>query len=139
MITRIDRINEVRIPKGYFKATEHFVLPGKAIPGSETAEVWDEAFTKGQIIDIDPEKRSVKVFNNTTRGWESKAIDYKKFMEPAFYAVFKNNTEPASSKDLEDKVSHDTNLEFVTTIKNFKRRAQELGLTDATRLKIRVI
>lgn len=139
MITKIDRINEVRIPKGYFKATEHFVLPGMAIKGSENKEVWDEAFSKGQLIDINPENRSVKVFNTTTRGWEQKDIDYIKFMKPEFYAIFKNNTIPATSRDLEDKVSHDTDLEFITTIKNFKRRTQELGLDDSTRLKIKVI
>ena len=142
MITSINefkkyqRINEVRIPKGYFKVLVSFTLPGH--------EGYDIVFNKNEILEIDPESRTVKFYEKYREIWENKDIIYNQFMMPDVYKIFKENTvkiDPADYTNItkvKPKVDPDK-VEFTTTVKNFPKKAASLGLDTFNKVKVETI
>lgn len=144
MITSINEfnqyINEVRLPHGYFKVKNTFSLPhGK----------WDVMFNRDNIIEIDTENKTVKIwsriFNNTSGSnksgnWKSKDYPYLDLMQPDLYKSFKENSIRLAPEETPSFVVKNNDItQFTTTVKNFNRKAEELGLEDSDKIKVVIL
>jgi len=145
MITSINEfnkyINEVRLPHGYFKITNTFSLPhGK----------WDVMFNRGNIIEIDTDKKIIKnwsrIFNNTsgsnkTGNWKFKEFPYLDLMQSNLYKIFKTNSVRLAAEETPEFASNniDNITQFTTTVKKFAQKIEELDLADSTKIKVVIL
>lgn len=133
---KYQRINEVRIPKGYFKVINSFSLPGH--------DGYDIVFNKDEILEIDPDNRTVKFYEKFRGIWKIKDILYNQLMLPEIYKVFKENSvkvDPADYTEFTNiKPQKDLDkIEFTTTVKNFPKKAAATGLDSSDKVKVETI
>lgn len=106
------RLNEVRIPTGKFKVVDTFRLPG--------LDNCDEIFNQNDIIEINPESRSIKKWSDDLDKWVQKEVDWKELIKPEVYSVLKMNTTKQNTESEQ--------MQFKTTVKGFNKAAEKEGL-----------
>lgn len=53
---------------------------------------WNIVFYKGNKIQVSYKNREVLFFNQNTRNWEKKDLDYKNFLSPENFGKFSQNS-----------------------------------------------
>jgi GNAT superfamily N-acetyltransferase len=137
LVERFSPLNEVRIPKGYFRIANAFMLPGQ--------DGWDESFSSEQIIEIDPQNRNIRALytvkhdGKVKKSWGRKNVNFLEFMKPEVYAVFKANSVRLSESEAEEFLPEESGEEFVTTVKRFNKKAEEVGLDPDDKIKVKTV
>ncbi len=120
-------INEVRLPMGYFKVINGFMLPGK--------DNFDIIFNKDKFIQINTETKQILMWSVELNKWTPCSISYNELMGQTLYAKFKENTIRIGAEKLPRGVDVDS-VAFNTTVRAFNKRAQEEGLTLDDKIKV---
>jgi hypothetical protein len=133
MITSINefrQLNENRYKIVYYKVTNPFRLLDK--------DGWDVNFPKDQIIEVDPNNGTVKSFNEETKRWDDKGLEYREPINQEFYNIFKENTVKVEKGEIAGILRMPTMAEFQTTVRKFQQKADEMGLEPDDSIRVRL-
>lgn len=120
-------INEVRLPSGYFRILNQFMLPG--------ADNFDTVFNKNKIIHIDTENKKVLMWNSYNSEWNDCGVTYNQLMDQTLYNKFKANSVKVSLEELPKEIPAKV-FTFNTTVRAFNRRADDEGLEPDDKIKV---
>ncbi len=127
------KLNCVRLPSAYFQVINRFTLPG-------ADKQWEINFSPGEIIHIDPVNKVVRGFSPTNQQWKPKEISLVDLMQPAKYAIFKQNVKRLDPTQVKNKgIGYEDHVEFNTTVRALPKRADELGLEQGTKINVKVV
>lgn len=127
ILNKYQSINEVRLPTGYFKITNQFMLPG--------ADGFDTVFNKNKIIHIDTENKKVYMWNGYNAEWDLCGVTYNDLMDQTLYNKFKTNSVRIGTDELPSDIPSKV-FSFNTTVRAFNRRADEEGLEPGDKIKV---
>ncbi len=140
MITSINefknnmKVNEVRLPDGYFKILKNFYLP-------ISKDNQDIVFNKDQIVHIDTTNKKIFAYNTNINEQVDKDVDYFKLMHPDNYKIFKDNSERTipNPEILPKQFKPETEDSFTVSVKRLNNKIQSLNLNPDTKLKITIL
>lgn len=129
-------LNEVRLPKGFFKVVNSFTLPGKG--------EWDAVFNKDEYLYLDSQNKDVLGYATQARTWRGKEVDFKYLLSPIGYQEFTKNIEKldpslvpnANSLTKQTKAAP---KEFTTVVGRVSKRLNDLNLDPSTKIKVSVL
>lgn len=125
-------INEVRLPNGYFKVVNSFILKGE--------DDWDITFMENQIIQIDTENKKINNWNTTLEKWTKSGISYSALMLSQNYSIFKTNTIKIDINKLpKTAIPLDSGIHFTTTVKQFNKKADDEGLNPNDKISVKAL
>lgn len=137
MITNLHdfkRLNEVRLPNGYFNVERMFTLP---LEKEGTEDSASSIFNVGNIIEINTQDKYIKkwgrVFNGATgaktKEWKSTTYPYVDLMDPAYYNSFKQNTVRLQPEETPDFYQEHKEIPTILTT-TIKQAIKKLELLD---------
>jgi hypothetical protein len=141
MKSKAERINmlvenllkEVRLPAGYFKVLNDFSF-------KDSTGEWDVPFKHGDILYMDPTRKTLQTWRASSSSWEPRDISFKSFIKPEVYRTFADNTFRVNPLDVKNKiVKPGENIEFKTTVGYFNNRAHAYNLSSDTKIRVQVI
>lgn len=126
-------LQEVRLPKAFFKVTNSFTLPGKG--------EWDAVFNKGEYLYLDSNNKDVLGYATISGEWRNKEVDFKYLLSPTGYQEFTKNivkVNPNQAPELAG-TTKTTPEEFTTTVGRVAKRLYDLDLDPSTKIKVSIL
>lgn len=146
MITTISdfsRINEIRLPNGFFAVQDTFMLPLK-VQGEESSS--SSVFNKGSIIEINTTEKYIKKWSKTTDTisrpeWKATQYPWVDLTNSAIYPEFKKNVQKLEPEEVPDlyKTGKVTAKTFTTSYKYLNKKLGEYKLNPDAKIKITIL
>jgi len=143
-ISAFSRINEIRLPNGYFAVQDTFMLPLKAEGEVDSAS---SVFNKGSIIEINVSEKYIKKWSKTIADtasrseWKFTQYPWVDLTNSAVYPEFKKNVMKLEPEEVPDfyKTGKDLAKTFTTSYKYLNKKLGEYQLSPDTKIKIVIL